>query len=108
MTVEQIRELMLDPHVTIGAHGHAHKNLDNMRSLPEKVIYIDNDTRQCVEWFKSTLGYCPTVFCYPHNNNLHGIYTAMLKKYGFTEFYGQERLTAEALIEESFAHQASC
>jgi len=92
MTVNQIKELMQDPQVTIGGHGHTHTNLSNFDSLSKKINYISKDTETMLDWFETNLGFKPTVFCYPYNNDLNGVYTAVLKQYGITKFYGKDRV----------------
>lgn len=92
MTIEQIKELAQDPLVTIGGHSHSHTRLSG--SLVDKVKHIETDTAQMLAWFKDNLGIKPTSFCFPYNEDPNGIYKAMLKKYGFTNFYGAERLEA--------------
>jgi len=91
LTVDQIKYLDSFDDVTIGAHSFAHQRL---AGLPfEKIIeIIDEDTAKTCEWFQKTLGFVPTTFAYPYNDCVHGIYTKILQKYGFTEFYGRERI----------------
>ena len=98
MTVEQIQELMKDPLVSIGAHGHSHKDLDLFDKLFDKVRHIQSDTDQMIEWFEKTLSFKPTKFCYPYNNDLDQLYPTLLKKKGFTEFYGRSRIPIESLL----------
>lgn len=100
MTVTQIKELMQDPLVTIGAHSHNHVELSNISKLPNKVAHIRKDTEQMLNWFKDNLEFRPTAFCYPYNDNLYGIYTGLLKEYGFTSFYGSERIPVETLQQQ--------
>jgi len=90
MTVEQIKELALDPWVTIGGHSHSHTRLSG--SLVDMVKHIESDTKQMLEWFDANLGFKPTSFCFPYNEDPNGIYKGLLKKYGFTDFYGKERI----------------
>lgn len=92
MTIEQIKELMQDPLVSIGAHGHFHKDLTTIEKLADQVAHIKKDTELMVEWFKENLGFVPTKFCFPYNNNLNGLYEVILKRFGFTEFYGPGRV----------------
>ena len=98
MTLEQIQFLAEDPLVTIGAHSHTHTRLNKFNTLAEKARYIKNDTEQMLEWFETNLGQRPTSFCFPYNENLDGLYSGMLKKYGFTDFYGNERTPVETLL----------
>jgi hypothetical protein len=67
MTVAQIKELMADPLVTIGAHSHAHRNLRKIHKLFDCVAHIASDTEQMINWFRDTLGFRPTSFCFPYN-----------------------------------------
>lgn len=98
MTLGQIKELMLDPTVIIGAHSHSHTRLSNFKTLAEKVIYIDKDTALMIKWFEQHLGFRPTSFCFPYNEDLNGLYKGILKKWGFTDFYGRERIPVETLL----------
>ena len=92
MSVDQIKFLMRMPNVYIGAHSHYHKNLKNFKSLYEKVTHIKDDTEKMLEWFDKNLNYKPTKFCFPYNDDQNGLYKSLLSKYGFTEFYGRERI----------------
>ena len=98
MTVEQIKTLTTMPKVSVGGHSHSHTSLDKFSTLAEKANYLKQDTEQMISWFETTLGFKPTKFCYPYNNNLEGIYKALLMKHGVTEFYGSERIPVEMLL----------
>jgi hypothetical protein len=98
MTVEQIKELMLDPLVTIGCHSHTHTRLDTFTRLSDKVQYIIQDTAQSIKWFETVLGFRPTDFCFPYNEDMDGIYAGLIAKQGFTKFYGNERIPVETLL----------
>lgn len=91
MTVEQLKELNEDPQVTIGGHGHEHIDLSAITGLSNKIDVIIKDTDAMIAWFVATLGFYPHAFCFPYNNNVDAVYTALLKKKGFTEFFGGER-----------------
>ena len=97
MTVEQIKELMKDPNVIIGAHSHSHTRLDNFTSLAEKVRYINEDTEQMIQWFETNLGFKPTHFCFPYNEDPHGLYKGLVKKFGITNCVGSGRTPIETL-----------
>lgn len=97
MTVEQIKELMQDPNVIIGAHSHSHTRLDNFTSLVEKVAYINQDTEQMILWFEENLGFKPTHFCFPYNEDPHGLYKGLVKKFGVTDCVGSGRTPIEML-----------
>jgi peptidoglycan/xylan/chitin deacetylase (PgdA/CDA1 family) len=98
MTVAQIKELMADPLVTIGAHSHTHRNLRKIPKLFDCVAHIASDTEQMMQWFQNTLGFAPTSFCFPYNDDLDGMYRGLLRKHGFTDFYGHERTAIESLL----------
>ena len=99
LTLEQIKELMQDPLVTIGGHSHEHAKFGYFDKLTEKIKHISNDTSQMLDWFIINLGVKPTTFCFPYNDNLDGIYRGMLKNMGFTRFYGKERIPVEHLLD---------
>lgn len=98
MTIEQIKFLMREDKVTIGAHSHNHKSLHNFSKLIEVASHISNDTHEMLDWFTNNLGFKPTCFCFPYNDDYNGIYTSLLKKAGFTDFYGRERIPIETLL----------
>ena len=97
MTVDQIRELSNIPNVIIGGHSHNHVNLSG-RTLIEKVRHIRQDTIDMITWFETNLNQRPEHFCFPYNDDLGGIYAAMLKEYGITKLYGSERIAVESLL----------
>lgn len=97
MAVEQIKELMQDPNVIIGAHSHSHTRLDNFKSLAEKVDYINQDTEEMIQWFETNLGFRPTHFCFPYNEDPHGLYKGLIKKFGITNCVGSGRTPIETL-----------
>ena len=98
MSVEQIRDLMQDPNVIIGAHSHSHTRLNNFKTLAEKVAYINLDTEQMIAWFKEQLGFSPTHFCFPYNEDLNGLYKGLIKKFGITNVVGSGRIPVETLL----------
>jgi hypothetical protein len=97
MTLDQIKELMEDPLVSIGGHSHDHKRLDNYNKIIEKLQHIKYDTELMLEWFNTNLKLQPIHFCYPYNDDYSGLYPAVLKQYNFTKFYGSERIAIETL-----------
>ncbi len=97
MTLDQIRELASYPDVTIGGHGYAHVDIEPL-SFVDKIEYIKEDTKLMFEWFDQNLWMRPNHFCFPHNNNISGIYNALLITYGVTHFYGKERIPVESLL----------
>lgn len=98
MSLSHIKEMLECPLTSFGGHSHIHKNLIGL-SLLESTKHIDNDTKDMLNWFNNNLGFSPTKFCYPFNNDLKGIYTGMLKKHGINEFYGSERIPIETLLQ---------
>jgi uncharacterized protein YdeI (BOF family) len=94
MTISQIKELAKQPNVTIGGHGHSHTDLNKFSKMTERIKFVMDDTRQMMAWFSFHIGYCPTAFCYPYNNDMGGLYKGILTTYGFTDFYGKERISA--------------
>jgi peptidoglycan/xylan/chitin deacetylase (PgdA/CDA1 family) len=99
MTLEQIKELMKDPLVTIGGHGHHHKRLKDIFKITHKAMYVIEDTKMMMSWFRENLNISPTKFCFPYNDDNHGLYEPVLKTQGFTEFYGRERIAIESLLD---------
>ena len=97
MSISHIKEMLTCPLTSFGGHSHIHKRLDGL-SLFESTTHINHDTSNMINWFVDNLGFKPTKFCYPFNNDLKGIYTGMLKKHGITEFYGSERIPIEKLL----------
>lgn len=98
MTVEQIQELQSDPLTVIGGHSHSHVRLNTFSSLFERVGYIVQDTEQMIKWFEQTLAQFPSHFCFPYNEDMDGLYSALLKKQGITHLYGSERIPIERLL----------
>jgi Polysaccharide deacetylase len=94
MTLAQVKELMSYKDVYIGGHSHNHLHPSQFDKLIEKIEHIRIDTKTMLDWFESNLGFIPTKFCYPFNEDYDAVYTAILKKIGFTEFYGRERIEA--------------
>jgi peptidoglycan/xylan/chitin deacetylase (PgdA/CDA1 family) len=93
MTIDQILELNSDPSSYIGAHSHTHTDIRNY-SLIDTVDHIKKDTEIMLNWFAVNLEMQPTRFCYPYNYDANGIYKEILKRYGFSKFYGSERISA--------------
>ena len=96
LTVEQIKYMSSFDNVIIGAHSFTHQDL-NLLTVEDAIKFINEDTAKTCEWFQTTLGFVPTTFCYTFNNPAYGIYTKILQKYGFTEFYGGERIDVNYL-----------
>ncbi len=93
MTIDQMLELPL------GAHSHYHKDLTRIPKLIDKIAWIKQDTEIMLEFWEKTLQRTPTSFCFPYNNDLEGLYTAILRKgYGFTDFYGSDRINISEIL----------
>jgi hypothetical protein len=97
MTVHQIKELMKDPLVEIGGHSHSHTRIQHPR-LTDRIAHVMKDTTTMLEWFNTNLGLKPSSFCFPYNDSVQGMYPALLKRYGFARFYGNERTPIESLL----------
>lgn len=97
MSLDNIKYLKDQTQVTIGAHSYYHEDIRNFNSLNTKINFIRKDTNLMLEWFKDNLSLKPNKFCFPYNYSLGGIYNIVLKDYGFTEFYGENRIPIESL-----------
>lgn len=100
MTLDNIREL-IDEGYTIGAHSYFHANLKykfnkvyNVSFSPlcsDNSDYAIKDTELLIEWFDKNLGYVPKQYCFPFNQCTDKLIET-LKRYGFVEFYGNNRI----------------
>lgn len=97
MSVDDIKILVSEGY-EIGAHSNSHTSLDTMEDLAARVSYLLHDTEACIQWFKKNLGFQPTSFCFPYNDDCKGVYGAIARKYGFTNLYGAERIPIETLL----------
>ncbi len=87
MRLEELQEIINDDAI-IGAHGHDHiKFFDTFSQLKE-------DIEKMLEWFDKHLKITPTKFAFPHYVDIP-ILKQTLESYGFTEFYGKERIEIE-------------
>lgn len=100
MTVDQIRELSTIPNCIVGGHSHYHTNLSG-KSMADQVRHIRMDTEKMIDWFRTNLNQHPDHFCFPYNDDLKGIYGALLKDYGITELYGRDRVAVESLLKSA-------
>jgi Polysaccharide deacetylase len=96
LTLEQVRYLMLQPNTYIGGHSYYHRKFDN-EGLLRKTHHIHTDTQMMIDWFEKNLGFKPTKFCFPYNDDVNGVYAAMMKNFGIRELYGKERIDASTL-----------
>lgn len=100
MTVEQIRQIHHTRRCYIGGHGHTHVRLRELPRLTDKIKCIAEDTKQMLSVFDSLIGIRPTTFCFPYNDDIDGMYPAIVRKFGISTFFGRERIAIESLIDE--------
>ena len=62
-----------------------------------------NKFKEMLEWFHTHLNHLPTAFCFPYNEDVKGMYASLLKPFGFTQFYGKERIDIESLYGTTFS-----
>jgi peptidoglycan/xylan/chitin deacetylase (PgdA/CDA1 family) len=98
LTLEQVKEMMQDPQVSIGGHSYSHTPLGKFK-LIDVHYHIISDTEKMIEWFKTNLGFTPEDFCFPYNYDPHGLYKEILKRYGIVSCYGDERIPVETLLQ---------
>jgi hypothetical protein len=98
LSLEQVKQMSLDPAVTIGGHSHNHVRLNTFNTLAEKLAHIKQDTEQCLSWFNDYLGHAPSVFCLPYNEDIDGLYAVWLKGKGIARIYAGERTACEHLL----------
>jgi hypothetical protein len=67
------------------------------RTMEEYEEFVRTDTEMCLEWFRRHLGISPRKYCFPFNDESETL-TEILTGYGFTEFYGRERVPLEFLL----------
>lgn len=82
MNWSQIKEIFTYPRCEIGAHSHMHK-----RHAGSNIIH---DTKLMMKHFNNN-NLTPTSFCFPYNDE-SVVYRCLLEQYGFTDFYGRERI----------------
>jgi len=88
MRIEELREIINDGAI-IGAHGHNHIKC----YLHEN--QIRRDIESMLEWFEKYLKIKPTKYAYPHYEDSLILTRILKNEYGFTEFYGKERIEIE-------------
>ena len=98
LSLEQVKQMSLDPMVAFGGHSHNHVRLNTFNTLAEKLAHIKQDTEQCLSWFETNLGQAPSTFCLPYNEDISGIYTAWLRNKGITSIYASERTACEHIL----------
>lgn len=97
MSLDDVKLLLAEGY-EVGAHSNSHTPLGHMEDLAARVSYMMHDTEECCKWFKNNLGFQPTSFCFPYNDDCNDVYRAIVRKYKFTEFYGSERTPIETLL----------
>lgn len=97
MTLDQVKHLMTFPQVYVGGHSHSHSDLRRLK-IVERLTHMRKDTEAMIAWFQDNLGFRPSKFCFPYNDNSDGLYDALLKQYGITECHGRERIPVEMLL----------
>ena len=97
MSIDEVK-LLVDEGYEIGAHSYSHTPLETFNNLSSCVEYMMSDTEACIQWFNDNLGVVPKSFCFPYNNNCKEVYNSIVKKYGFTELFGAERIPIETLL----------
>jgi len=90
MNIDQIKFLKEQEQVYLGAHGYYHRNINTIKKFKDKINFIKEDTEKLLEWFQKNLNFTPDKYCYPYNES-NEIYQAILKGYGFKEFFGGYR-----------------
>jgi peptidoglycan/xylan/chitin deacetylase (PgdA/CDA1 family) len=98
LSLEQVKQMSLNPAVTIGGHSHNHIRLNTFNTLAEKLVHIKQDTEQCLSWFETNLGQVPDTFCLPYNEDIDGLYAVWLKNRDISKIYAGERTACEHLL----------
>lgn len=87
MNWSQIQEISSEHQCKIGGHSHMHKKYTGYKTL--------HDTRLMMKIFENK-NLNPTSFCFPYNDE-NEMYRYILRLYGFTEFYGSDRIDINRL-----------
>lgn len=98
MTPEQVMELHNTRDTTIGGHSHYHRRYDPSVPRTQWMKFLCEDTQLMIDWFDANLNSKPGVFCYPYNDDISGLYNAVMSKYGIMKCVGKERIPLESLI----------
>ena len=98
MTADQIRHIGKQPMCHIGGHGHDHIRLNKFDRFVDRISAADRDLTIMCQHMQKLVGYVPTSFCFPYNYDIGGMYQALLKKHGFTKWFGRERTPIETLL----------
>ena len=98
LSIDDLLFLQGQPDVIIGAHSYTHSKIPHIKRLSDRIKNINSDTENMLEWFDVHLNMKPTSFCFPYNLYCPIYKTILEKNYGFTDFYGSERIDIETLI----------
>ena len=101
MDLEQLRHILSIPNCELGGHSHNHTDITQFINASTQVRHIQDDTRQMLEWFRMNLGIRPMKYCFPFNKEFSVLHRVTLRPFGFTEFYGRERIPVETLLHSS-------
>lgn len=82
MNWSQIVEISNEPQCEVGGHSHMHIRYTGYNTI--------HDTKTMMKHFKQN-NLTPTSFCFPYNDD-NEVYRCLLKQYGFTNFYGRDRV----------------
>ena len=96
LSEEMTRFLFKHKDVIIGGHSHYHGHIKSIEGMVNRVSYANQDTGKMLDWFSAHLQYKPDHFCFPYNEE-DDLYRAVLRKHGFTTFYGKDRVAVESL-----------
>lgn len=113
MNLSQIQEL--SNKYPIGGHSYYHAHIKNSKEYSNMNRFLDNkndkiksifnksklviekenfiieDTEKMIHWFSDKLKMVPTIYCFPYDNTSDNLIN-ILKRYGFTKFFGAERI----------------
>jgi hypothetical protein len=79
----------------IGGHSYFHKKYE--KGIILDLLEFKYDTERMIKWFDELLKIKPTHYCFPFNKEKL-LMREILRRYGFTNFYGNERVPVEALL----------
>jgi hypothetical protein len=80
----------------IGGHSYFHQR-NYPKSIVETYFRFKYDTEKMMKWFEEKLMIRPIHYCFPFNKEKM-LMREILKKYGFSKFYGSERIPVESLL----------
>jgi peptidoglycan/xylan/chitin deacetylase (PgdA/CDA1 family) len=86
-------EHMISEGVVIGAHSHNHIKFYE-GSLFHRISDMRDDIESMIDWFETNLGFSTREYAYPHYKS-HVFLRILLRDYGFTKLYGEERIEIE-------------